>query len=176
MASTSLIGIVLAFSAPRSVRARLSTEIAQNPETTVEAIMKPEVYALSPEAPVLQAGGSPVGFPADGEIRRYLSAAHPSSTSIYSDEDLEQALSDLAGLNVMKPATREAITINAGTSITDAVAVLAGSTAEESSGPGWGGWPCHRHCGALNQQSPGQGWASCAPGRSPCSYKGAKSV
>lgn len=61
---------------------------------------------------------------------RYLSAAHPSSTSIYSyaigaDDDLVDAMADLADLNVMRLATREVVTIDAGASIADAVAALS---------------------------------------------------
>src|SRR5690625_1147578 len=61
---------------------------------------------------------------------RYLSATHPSSTSIYSyaigaEDDLEQAMNDLADLNVMRLATHEVVTINADASIADAVATLS---------------------------------------------------
>ncbi|MGP6174756.1 MFS transporter [Corynebacterium sp. A21] len=144
---TSLIGIILAFLAYRSAQSQRSTETAQSPESTVESIMKSDVYALSSDqtvlgalqtftergisgAPVLNADGSLAGFLSDGDVMRYLSAAHPSSTSIYSyaigaDEDLEQAMSDLADLNVMKLATDEVITIDANSSIADAVATLS---------------------------------------------------
>ena len=45
---------------------------------------------------------------------RYLSATHPSSTSIYSyaigaDDDLEQAMADLADLNVLRLAAVAAL-------------------------------------------------------------------
>ena len=63
---------------------------------------------------------------------RYLSATHPSSTSIYSyaiaigaDEDLEQAMSDLADLNVMKLATHNVLTIDVDSSIANTVAALS---------------------------------------------------
>ncbi|WP_156228947.1 MFS transporter [Corynebacterium comes] len=144
---TSLIGIILAFLAYRSAQAQRSTETARSPENTVASIMKSDVYALSSDqtvlgalqtfaergisgAPVLHADGSLAGFLSDGDVMRYLSAAHPSSTSIYSyaigaDEDLEQAMSDLAGLNVMKLATHDVLTIDVGSSIADAVAALS---------------------------------------------------
>ncbi|WP_211236599.1 CBS domain-containing protein [Arthrobacter castelli] len=117
---TSLIGIVLATFAYRSVRSHRSTEAAQgaqSPANTVESIMKSDVYALSSDqtvlealqtfaergisgAPVLAADDSLAGFLSDGDVMRDLSAAHPSSTSIYSyaigaEDDLEQAMSDL---------------------------------------------------------------------------------
>lgn len=144
---TSLIGIILAFLAYRSTRSQRSTETAQSPENTVKSIMKSDVYALSSDqtvlgalqtfaergisgAPVLNADGSLAGFLSDGDVMRYLSATHPSSTSIYSyatgaDDDLAQAMSDLAGLNVMRLATHEVITIDASSSIADAVAALS---------------------------------------------------
>lgn len=109
--------------------------------------MKTDVYALSSTdtvldalttfgvrgisgAPVLDADGALVGFLSDGDVMRYLSAAHPSSTSIYSyaigaDDDLVDAMADLADLNVMRLATREVVTIDAGASIADAVAALS---------------------------------------------------
>lgn len=116
-------------------------------ETTVESIMKTDVYTLSSDqtvlsalqtftergisgAPIVHADGSLAGFLSDGDVMRYLSATHPSSTSIYSyaigaDDDLAQAMSDLAGLNVMRLATRDVLTIDAGSSIADAVAALS---------------------------------------------------
>lgn len=144
---TSLIGIVLAVFAYRAARSRRSTGTAHTPENTVESIMKVDVYALSSDqtvlgalqtfaergisgAPVLHPDGSLAGFLSDGDVMRYLSAAHPSSTSIYSyaigaDEDLEQAMTDLAGLNVMKLATHDVLTIAVRSSIADAVAALS---------------------------------------------------
>jgi MFS transporter, DHA2 family, lincomycin resistance protein len=144
---TSLLGIVLAIFAYRATRSQHSTETAQNPENTVEAIMKTEVYHLSSDqtvldalqtftergisgAPIFHPDGSLAGFLSDGDVMRYLSAAHPSSTSIYSyaigaDEDLDQAMADLAELNVMKLATPDVLTIEAGSSIADAVAALS---------------------------------------------------
>lgn len=115
--------------------------------TTVAAIMKSEVFALSANQSVLEAlrtftdrgiSGAPVldtdgvlaGFLSDGDVMRYLSAAHPSSTSIYSfaigaEDDLGRAMADLADLNVMRLATREVITIDVDASIADAVAALS---------------------------------------------------
>jgi DHA2 family lincomycin resistance protein-like MFS transporter len=144
---TSLIGILLAILAYRSVRSHRSDEPAQSSAHTVESIMKSEVYALSSDqtvldalqtfaergisgAPILNENGSLAGFLSDGDVMRYLSAAHPSSTSIYShaigaEDDLEQAMSDLANLNVMRLATRDVVTITAGASIADAVAALS---------------------------------------------------
>jgi DHA2 family lincomycin resistance protein-like MFS transporter len=144
---TSIIGIVLAIFAYRSGRSRRSAETAQSSANTVKSIMKSDVYALSSDqtvldalltfaergisgAPVLNANGSLAGFLSDGDVMRYLSATHPSSTSIYSyaigaDDDLEQAMSDLANLNVMRLASRDVVTINAGASIEDAVAALS---------------------------------------------------
>ena len=145
---TSLIGILLAFLAYRSVRSRRTAESVQAPAAnTVQSIMKSEVYALSSEqtvlealqtfaergisgAPVLNADGTLAGFLSDGDVLRYLSATHPSSTSIYSyaigaEDDLEQAMSDLANLNVLRLATHDVVTIDAGASISDAVAALS---------------------------------------------------
>ena len=141
---TSIIGIILAFLAYRSKR---PVEAAQHPENTVGAIMKTDVYTLSSDqtvlsalqtftergisgAPILHPDGSLAGFLSDGDVMRYLSATHPSSTSIYSyaigaDDDLAQAMSDLAGLNVMRLATRDVLTIDASSSIADAVAALS---------------------------------------------------
>ncbi|WP_235026601.1 MFS transporter [Dietzia lutea] len=152
---TSLVGIALAIAAYRAVRAQRSAGSvadgqnaqADHPANTVESIMKSDVYALTSDdtvldaitmfgrrgisgAPVLDADGSLAGFLSDGVVMRYLSAAHPSSTSIYSyaigaDEDLEQAMADLADLNVMRLATHDVITIDADASIADAVAALS---------------------------------------------------
>lgn len=150
--ATSIIGIILAFLAYRSKKPKAvqvsapSTEIGEN---TVASIMKPDVYALSSEqtvldalrtfaergisgAPIFHADGSLAGFLSDGDVMRYLSATHPSSTSIYSyaiaigaDEGLEQAMADFADLNVMKLATHDVLTIDADSSIADAVAALS---------------------------------------------------
>nr|WP_183528310.1 MFS transporter [Micrococcus sp. TA1] len=144
---TSLIGIAHAILAYRSVRSRRSDELDQSSAHTVASIMKSEVYALSWDqsvldalrtfaargisgAPILDDKGSLAGFLSDGDVMRYLSAAHPSSISIYSyavgaDDDLEQAMSDLANLNVMRLATRDVVTITAGASVADAVAALS---------------------------------------------------
>lgn len=144
---TSLIGIVLGIFAYRSARSHRAPEAIQSSENTVKSIMKPDVYALSSNqtaldalrtfaergisgAPVLNANGSLTGFLSDGDVMRYLSAAHPSSGSIYSfaigaDDDLAQAMTDLAELNIMKLATSDVITISANASIADAVAALS---------------------------------------------------
>lgn len=109
--------------------------------------MKTDVYTLSTEdtaldalrlfaergisgAPILDDDGRLAGFLSDGDVMRYLSAAHPSSTSIYSfaigaDDDLEQAMAYLAELNVMRIATLQVITLTVGTSLADAVATLS---------------------------------------------------
>ena len=160
---TSVIGIILAIAAYRSVRtnhadrnaatasAGVDDEVGSKAESgsdgTVSSIMKTDVFALSTDqtvlealqtftgrgisgAPVLDSDGSLAGFLSDGDVMRYLSAAHPSSTSIYSfaigaEDDLEHALSDLSSLGVMRLATREVITIDAGASIAEAVAALS---------------------------------------------------
>src|SRR5699024_6394535 len=115
----SLIGIVLAIFAYRALRrAQLSPAAKDALALSVEALMKTDVYTLESDqtvlealqtfaergisgAPIVNADGSLSGFLSDGDVMRYLSAAHPSSTSIYSfaigaDDDLTQALSDLA--------------------------------------------------------------------------------
>src|SRR5699024_5100985 len=61
---------------------------------------------------------------------RYLSATYPTSVSIYSfvtgtNDDLEQAMSDLTDLNVLKLATQDVVTISADASIAEAVAALS---------------------------------------------------
>ncbi len=143
----SLIGIVLALIAYRSARTRGAVESVQPIADTVEAVMQSDVYALTTDqtvleavqtftergisgAPILNADGTLAGFLSDGDVMRYLSAAHPSSTSIYSyaigaDEDLERAMSELADLNVMKIATRDVVCISADASIAEAVATLS---------------------------------------------------
>ena len=147
---TSIIGIILAFLAHRAAQAQQAQRAAapaQSQDTTVGSIMKTDVYTLSSDqtvlsalqtfaergisgAPIVHADGSLAGFISDGDVMRYLSATHPSSTSIYSyaigaDDDLAQAMSDLAGLNVLKLATRDVLTIDANSSIPDAVAALS---------------------------------------------------
>lgn len=144
----SLIGIVLAIFAYRAVRARQASPAAQDvPVNSVVSVMKTDVYTLESDqtvlealqtfaergisgAPIVNADGSLAGFLSDGDVMRYLSAAHPSSTSIYSfavgaDDDLTQALSDLADLPVLKLATPEVVTIKASASVADAVASLS---------------------------------------------------
>lgn len=152
VALTSLLGVVLAVAATRASRTAHAARAAE-PEAptgsarTIERLMKSEVHSLSAEqsvldalrmfaergisgAPVLEADGSLAGFLSDGDVMRYLSAEHPSSTSIYSfaigeSENLEEALADLVGLPVMRLATREVVTVDASASIADAVAVLS---------------------------------------------------
>src|SRR5690625_3927547 len=134
----SLIGALLAILAYRSVRAQRTADSAaaeQDVSNTVASIMKSDVYALRTDHTVLEAlqmfsergiSGAPIlhednslaGFLSDGDVMRYLSATHPSSTSIYSyaigaEDDLEQAMTDLAALNVMRLATHEVVTIDA---------------------------------------------------------------
>lgn len=145
--ATSLLGILLAFLAYRSVRSRRTAESVQRPASALDTVMKSDVYALSSEqsvldalrtfaergisgAPVLNADGTLAGFLSDGDVLRYLSATHPSSTSIYSyaigaEDDLAQAMSDLANLNVMRLATHDVVTLDAGASLSDAVAALS---------------------------------------------------
>lgn len=144
---TSLIGIVLAFLAHRKKAATPVTEPAAPQSNTVESIMKTDVYTLSSGqtvlsalqtfaergisgAPIVRRDGSPAGFLSDDDVMRYLSAAHPSSTSIYSftigaDDDLQQAMADLGGLNVLKLATPDVLSIDADASVADAVAALS---------------------------------------------------
>ena len=145
---TSLIGIVLAILAYRAVRAKKAAASAQQePAHSVESIMKTDVYSLHSDqtvlealqtfaergisgAPIVNRDGSLAGFLSDGDVMRYLSAAHPSSKLIYSfaigaDDALEQAMSNLADLNVMKLATHDVVTINATASVADAVAALS---------------------------------------------------
>ena len=151
---TSLVGIVLAIAAQRaSTNARAAVQAAAGAEGaevqvgTVDTIMKTDVHSLQTDQSVLDAlqffvrrgiSGAPIrdgagrlaGFLSDGDVMRYLSAAHPSSTSIYSyavgaADDLEQAMADLADLNVLRLATKDVITIDAGASIADAVAALS---------------------------------------------------
>lgn len=145
--ATSLIGIVLAVLAYRSVRSRRTAASAESPAPTVQSIMKSDVYALSSDqtvfdalqtftergisgAPILDSDGRLAGFLSDGDVLRYLSATHPSSASIYSyvtdaEDDLDQAMSDLANLNVMRLATHDVVTIDAGAAISDAIAALS---------------------------------------------------
>lgn len=154
VALTSVIGIILAFAATKAARAARAARAAEAEETiesgrarTVVDLMKTDVYALSTEqnvlealqmftergisgAPVLRPDGSLAGFLSDGDVMRYLSAEHPSSTNIYSfaigeSDDLEDALADLVSLPVMRLATREVVTVDANASIADAVAVLS---------------------------------------------------
>lgn len=146
---SSLIGIVLAILAYRSVRAKRAADSAAagHDSNAVASIMKSDIYALRSDqtvlealrmftqrgisgAPILHADNSLAGFLSDGDVMRYLSATHPTSTSIYSyavgaEDDLEQAMTDLAELNVMRLATHEVVTINAEESIADAVATLS---------------------------------------------------
>lgn len=154
VAVVSVIGIVLAVAASRTARAARAARPAEAEGTTesgrprtVVGLMKTDVYALSTEqnvlealqmftergisgAPVLDPDGSLAGFLSDGDVMRYLSAEHPSSTNIYSfaigeSDDLEDALADLVTLPVTRLATREVVTVDANASIADAVAVLA---------------------------------------------------
>lgn len=145
---TSLIGIILAILAYRAVRAKRATGVSQEtPANSVASIMKTDVYTLQADqtvlealqtfadlgisgAPIVNSDGSLAGFLSDGDVMRYLSAAHPSSKLIYSfaigaDDDLEQAMSELADLNVMKLATHDVVTIDASASVADAVAALS---------------------------------------------------
>jgi MFS transporter, DHA2 family, lincomycin resistance protein len=154
VALASVLGIVLAVAstkASRTARAARAAEAEEAPvpdrARTVEDLMKSEVFTLSTEqsvlealrmfiargisgAPVVTADGSLAGFLADGDVMRYLSAEHPTSANIYSfaigeSGDLEDALADLVALPVMRLATREVVTVDAGASIADAVAVLS---------------------------------------------------
>jgi MFS transporter, DHA2 family, lincomycin resistance protein len=151
VALASVIGIILAIAATKAARAARAAEAEQATVSgrahTVVDLMKTDVYALSADqnalqalqmftergisgAPVLHPAGSLAGFLSDGDVMRYLSAEHPSSTNIYSfaigeSDDLEDALADLASIPVMRLATREVVTVDANASIADTVAVLS---------------------------------------------------
>lgn len=152
VALASVVGIVLAVAAGRAARAaRTARAAAEAGEPgharTVVDLMKTDVYALRTEhnvlqalqmftargisgAPVLHTDGSLAGFLSDGDVMRYLSAEHPSSTNIYSfatgeADDLEDALADLVSLPVRRLATPEVVTVDANASIAEAVAVLS---------------------------------------------------
>lgn len=157
VALASVLGIVLALAATKASRTARAAAVesagsavsAEGGEgvRTVEDLMKSEVYTLSSSqsvlealqmftargisgAPVVDADGELVGFLADGDVMRYLSAEHPSSANIYSfatgeSEDLEEALHDLADLPVLRLATREVVTLEANASLAEAVAVLS---------------------------------------------------
>ncbi|WP_422116750.1 MFS transporter [Brachybacterium sp. UNK5269] len=154
VALTSALGIVLGLAATRASKRARAVQAAHAEQAaasgtvrTVEDLMKSDVYALTTEqsvldalqmftargisgAPVLDADGALAGFLSDGDVMRYLSAEHPSSTNIYSfaigeSADLEDAMADLVALPVMRLATREVITVDADASIADAVAVLS---------------------------------------------------
>ena len=146
---TSLIGIALAIAASRSARTAAAVETATAPdaEHTVGSVMEHEVYALSARdsaldalrfftergisgAPVLHDDGTLAGFLSDGDVMRYLSAAHPSSASLYSwavdsSEDLDRAVSGLGQVEVLRLATHEVTTVDASEPIADAVAALS---------------------------------------------------
>src|SRR5699024_11996817 len=71
-----------------------------------------------------------VAFIADGDILRYLSAAHPNSVNFYSfavgeKQDLEEAMQELGSLNVMSLATKQVISLPSTASVSDAVAALS---------------------------------------------------
>ncbi len=154
VALTSVLGIVLGLAGTRASQRARTAQAAQAEQAassgavrTVEDLMKSDVYALSTEqsvldalqmftargisgAPVLDAHGALAGFLSDGDVMRYLSAEHPSSTSIYSfaigeSADLEDAMADLVALPVMRLATREVVTVDADATIADAVSVLS---------------------------------------------------
>ena len=144
---TSLVGIVLAVVASRSARTSAPAATAASVEHTVGSVMEHDVYALSCEdsaldalrffaergisgAPVLHDDGTLAGFLSDGDVMRYLSAAHPSSASLCSwavdsSEDLEQSIAGLSEVNVMRLATAEVTTVDIHEPIADAVAALS---------------------------------------------------
>lgn len=145
---TSLIGIALAIAASRSARTpAAATAEAPEAPATVGSVMEHGIYALSAGdsaldalrfftergisgAPVLHEDGALAGFLSDGDVMRYLSAAHPSSASLYSwaldsSEDLDQAMAGLSEVNVMRLATAEVTTVDAREPIADTVAVLS---------------------------------------------------
>ncbi|GAA2202731.1 MFS transporter [Sinomonas flava] len=176
--ATSFLGILLAFLAYRLVRSRHAAEGVQGPAHTVQSIMQSDVYALSSNqnvlealqtfaergisgAPVLNADGTLAGFLSDGDILRYLSATHATATSIYSyaigaEDDLEQAMSDMADLNVMRLATHDTVTLDARASIEDAVAALSvRCAAQEGSGGQREGFPPRRYREPVRDQPSG---------------------
>lgn len=148
---TSLIGIALAITGSRSARtaaaAAVETASAPDAQHTVGSVMEHDVYALSARdsaldalrfftergisgAPVLHDDGTLAGFLSDGDVMRYLSAAHPSSASLYSwavdsSEDLDRAVSGLGQVEVLRLATHEVTTVDASEPIADAVAALS---------------------------------------------------
>src|SRR5699024_1117262 len=117
------------------------------PQSAIAEIMKTEVYTLQPSDTVLEAlykftslgiSGAPtvapngqlVGFISDGDIMRYLSAAHPSSVNFYSfavheKQELDDAMQELSTLNIMQLVTKQVISLPDTASLADAVAALS---------------------------------------------------
>ena len=149
---TSVIGLIIGI---RAFAARKSQVVADaQPESsriesegTVASLMKTEVYSVKSDntaldalykftslgisgAPIVDQDNRLVGFISDGDILRYLSAAHPSSANIYSfaigaEQDLEQAMQELGQLNVMRLATKDVISLPQTATVADAVAALS---------------------------------------------------
>ena len=105
-----------------------------SPLGSLAAIMKREVYTLSPENSMLEAlrmfvekgiSGAPVvdgeshvlGFVSDGDILSFLGNQHPSFKSAYSfavEQDngkLDKKLAQLTSLSIMEVATRDVISV-----------------------------------------------------------------
>ena len=140
---TSLIGVFLAIRAYSASK----PQVAQTSEGTISGLMKDEVYTVNSSNTVLETlykftslgiSGAPivdndnrlVGFISDGDILRYLSAAHPSSANIYSfaigaDADLAQAMQEIGEINVMRLATKDVISLPHTATVADAVAALS---------------------------------------------------
>lgn len=146
---TSVIGLIIAIRAysarkPQQPQASASQDAVPG---AVAEVMKSEIYSINADSTVLEAlykftslgiSGAPivdhnnqlVGFISDGDILRYLSAAHPSSVNFYSfavgeKQDLEEAMQELGSLNVMSLATKQVISLPSTASVADAVAALS---------------------------------------------------
>lgn len=144
---TSVIGIIIAIRAYAARKPLDQPAETSAPQSAIAGIMKTDVYTLQSSDTVLEAlykftslgiSGAPivdqnsqlVGFISDGDIMRYLSAAHPSSVNFYSfavheKQELDDAMQELSTLNIMQLATKQVISLSDTASLADAIAALS---------------------------------------------------
>lgn len=89
--------------------------------------------------PVVDDGGTPIGFISDGDIMRYLSECHPAITSSYSlmeaanSQTFDEKLKELVALPVSLIATERVVSISEDATLQEAWHALAHHKLEERS-------------------------------------------
>ena len=151
-AAIAAVGFVMAFAYARAARKRAAGQAAERaaaaPQSVLASIMEADPYTLPENAlvsevmrafvdlkvgglPLVDEAGSPVGFVSDGDVMRYLADKHPLITGSYSlmeaanSQTFDERLRELIELPARVIATDKLVSLDAGSTLEEACALLA---------------------------------------------------